>query len=128
MINRRKFVGIAAGAGASIALSPELLRAIQKSGGTLIQRAIPSSGEKLPVIGLTLANHASCADAAALKEVIKTLVDNGGRVLDTFHGNTNSDQITATLVSELGVQNKLFWSSRVSPPGPPQPGAAAARA
>jgi diketogulonate reductase-like aldo/keto reductase len=128
MINRRKFVGIAAGAGASLALSPELLRALQQQGGKLIQRAIPSSGEMLPVVGLTLANHASCADRAALKEVLKTLVDNGGRVLDTFHGNDNSDQITATLASELGIHSKLFWSSRVSPPGPPQPRAAAARA
>ena len=128
MINRRKFVGIAAGAGASLVLSPQLLRGLQLQQGKLILRAIPSSGEKLPVVGLTLANHASCAEKEALKEVLKTLVDNGGRVLDTFHGDGKADQITATLASELGIQSKLFWSSRVSPPGPPQPGAPAARA
>ncbi|HEX6574638.1 MAG TPA: aldo/keto reductase [Gemmatimonadaceae bacterium] len=128
MINRRQFVGIAAGAGTSLVLTPQLLRALQQLDGTLIQRAIPSSGEKLPVIGLTLANHASCADQAALKEVLKALVDNGGRLLDTFHGNTQSDEITAKLATELGIQNKLFWSARVSPPGPPQPGPASARA
>ena len=49
-INRREFLGITAGAGASLALTPELLRALQQSGGKLIQRAIPSSGEMLPVI------------------------------------------------------------------------------
>ena len=38
------------GAGAALALTPELLRAHQQSAGTLIQRAIPSSGEMLPVI------------------------------------------------------------------------------
>jgi len=134
MIDRRKFLGITAGAGASLALSPELLRALQRSGtlqraaGSLIERAIPSSGEMLPVVGLTLANHASCAEQAALKEVLKTLVDNGGRVLDTYHGNAKSDEITATLAAELGLQDKLFWSSRVSPPGPPQPGTAVAKA
>ena len=128
MINRRKFLSVSAGAGAALAISPQLLRGLQLQSGNLILRAIPSSGEKLPVVGLTLANHASCADRAALKEVLKTLVDNGGKLLDTFHGNDNSDQITATLASELGIQNKLFWSSRVSPPGPPQPGAAPARA
>ena len=42
MINRREFLGITAGAGAALALTPELLRASQQSGGTLIQRAIPS--------------------------------------------------------------------------------------
>lgn len=128
MINRREFFGIAAGAGAALTLTPELLHALRHSGQNLIQRAIPSTGEMLPVIGLTLANHASCADHAALREVLTSLVDNGGRFLDTFHGNSNSDEITATLASQLGIQNKLFWSSRVSPPGPPQPGAAAAQA
>ena len=57
MINRREFLGITLGAGAALALTPELLRALQQSGGKLIQRAIPSSGEMLPVIGLAFANH-----------------------------------------------------------------------
>jgi hypothetical protein len=53
MINRREFFGITAGAGASLALTPELLRAlesVEQPGGKLLQRAIPSSGEMLPVI------------------------------------------------------------------------------
>lgn len=49
MIDRRGFFGIAAGAGAGLALTPQLLRAFQQSGGTLIQRSIPSTGEMLPV-------------------------------------------------------------------------------
>ena len=59
MIDRRKFLGMAAGAGASLALTPSLLRALHRSAGglvesagTLIQRAIPSSGELLHVVGL----------------------------------------------------------------------------
>ena len=133
MINRRKFLGMTAGAGAGLALTPELLRALRipaglLPAGTLIERVIPSSGEKLPVIGLTLANHASCTDHAVLKEVLKTLVDNGGRLLDTYHANGQSEQIAATLVNELGLQRKFFWSGRVSPPGPPQPGADVAKA
>jgi hypothetical protein len=50
MIDRRQFLGVAAGAGAMLAFTPELLRALQQSGGKLIQRAIPSTGEMLPVI------------------------------------------------------------------------------
>ena len=53
MVNRRDFFGITLGAGAALALTPELLRALQQPGGKLIQRAIPSSGEMLPVIGLS---------------------------------------------------------------------------
>ena len=115
------------GAGASLALTPELLRAFQQSGAKLMQRAIPSSGEMLPVIGLHFGNPAP-PDHAALKEVLKTLIDNGGRFLDTVHGNSPTEEVTATIATELGVQDKIFWSSRASPAGPPQPGPAAAAA
>ena len=131
MVDRRKFIEIAAGAGASLALTPQLLRALQQSGGTLIQRAIPSTGEMLPVIGLSFSNHPACADHAALKDVLKTMVDNGGRVYDAMHGNASAEEFHASVANQLGVHNKVFWSTRGTPPGdgsPPKPGAATVRA
>src|SRR3954471_5083485 len=116
MIDRRKFLGIAAGAGASLALSPQLLRALQQQqGGKLIQRAIPSSGEMLPALGLSFSNHPGCADHAALKEVLKTFADNGGRVYDVMHVNPAAEQFHITAARELGIQKKLFWSTRGTP-------------
>jgi aryl-alcohol dehydrogenase-like predicted oxidoreductase len=132
MINRRDFFGITVGAGATLALTPQLLRALQQQSGKLIQRAIPSSGEMLPVVGLSFSNHVSCADPAALREVFKTFVDSGGRVFDAMHGNAASEQFHAAVANELGVQNKLFWSTKGmvpgGPGGPPQPGAATVNA
>jgi aryl-alcohol dehydrogenase-like predicted oxidoreductase len=132
MLDRRTFLGMAAGAGASLALPPQLLRALQPAGLTLIQRAIPSSGEMLPVIGLSFSNHPACADHSALKEILKTLVDNGGRVFDAMHGNPTAERFHASVASELGVQNKVFWSTRGTAPGgpggPPEPGPAAVKA
>jgi hypothetical protein len=94
MIDRRSFLGIAAGAGAGLAVTPELLRAFHQAGGSLIhqggkliQRAIPSTGEMLPIVGLGFSNHAGCADPAALKEVLKTFSENGGRFFDTNFAN-----------------------------------------
>lgn len=115
MVNRRDFLGITAGAGAALALTPQLLRALQQTGGTLIRRAIPSSGEMLPVVGLSFSNHPACADHAALKQVLKTMVDNGGRVFDAMHGNGSAEQFHATVANDLGVQNKVFWSTRGTP-------------
>ena len=133
MINRRKFVGMAAGAGASLALSPGLLRALQlQQGGKLIQRAIPSSGEKLPAVGLSFSNHPSCADHAALKEITRVFFENGGRVFDAMHGGASSEQFHADVANELGIQNKLFWSIRgtagAGPSGPPQLGPGSVKA
>ena len=127
MISRREFVGMSLGAGAALALPPELLRALPQSGGTLVQRAIPSSGERLPVIGLHFGNPAP-PDHAALKEVLETLVANGGRFLDTVHGNSPTEEVTATIATELRVHDKIFWGSRAFPAGPPPPGPAAAAA
>ena len=122
MIDRRKFLGIAAGAGATLALTPELLRALQQSGGKLLQRAIPSSGEMLPVVGLTFANHSGCADPAALKEVLNTFVDNGGKVFDSGHASDpRSESATNAIVNELGIQKRVFLSCRGLPVGGPPP-------
>jgi diketogulonate reductase-like aldo/keto reductase len=120
MVNRREFLSIAAGTGAALTLPPHLLRALQPPAATLIQRAIPSTGEMLPVIGLGFANHASCADPAALKEVLRTFVDNGGRVFDTQHGSQASQQFHATVANELGIQNEIFLGLQgyASPTGP----------
>ncbi len=127
MINRREFLGITLGAAATLALTPRLLRAAQQSGGTLMQRAILSSGELLPVIGLGRGNDS--VDPAAFKEVLRTFIDNGGRVLDTVHDTIGvGEQVAATIANELGVQNKVFWSLRGTVPGPPKPGSAGLKA
>src|SRR5215203_1335394 len=130
MVNRREFLSVGVGAGVTLSLTPRLLRALEQQSGKLIQRAIPTTGSISPDDGLSFSNHVSCADHAALREVFKTFVDRGGKVLDAMHGNAASEQFHATIANELGVQNKLFWSTkgmRVTD-GPPQPGAATVNA
>jgi aryl-alcohol dehydrogenase-like predicted oxidoreductase len=113
-VNRREFLGTALGAGAALALTPQLLRAFEQS-GALIQRAIPSSGEKLPAVGLSFSNHPGCADHAVLTQVLKAFADAGGRVYDAMHVSPTSEQFHITAATELGIQNKLFWSTRGTP-------------
>lgn len=127
-ISRREFIGTSFGAGVTLTITPELLGAFRQPGGQLIQRAIPSSGEMLPVIGVQFGNSNSL-DPAALKEVLKALVDNGGRFLDTMHQSVPGvEDLTGTVVTELGLQDKLFLGLRALPSGPPQPGAATPKA
>ncbi len=110
-------------AGAALAISSQLLSA-QGLSGKLIERAIPSTGEKLPAIGLAFSNHPSCADKGALKEVVKTFADNGGRYYDATLGNAANQQFHIAAANELGVANKLFWSTTAFIPGPSSSGPA----
>jgi aryl-alcohol dehydrogenase-like predicted oxidoreductase len=88
----------------------------------------------LPVIGLgssaTFGNVAQSADHAALKDVLRTLVDNGARVLDTApaYGGGSSEQVAGALANELGIQKKIFWATKVNVAGFPQPGVASSNA
>jgi aryl-alcohol dehydrogenase-like predicted oxidoreductase len=102
---------LTAGAGASLVLTPQFLHALQQQSGKLIHRAIPSSGEMLPIIGLGRGNDS--VDRAAFKEVLKTLVDNGGKVVDTVHDTDGEgEEVAAATANELGLQNRIFWSLR----------------
>ena len=125
MINRREFFGIAAGAALALDLTPQLLGALQESRGKLIQRAIPSSGEMLPVIGLGR-GWSKTVDEAAVRETLKMLIDNGGKVVDTVHGGPPVRELAGSIAKELGIQDKIFWSTGLIVQGgpPPAPGAA----
>jgi aryl-alcohol dehydrogenase-like predicted oxidoreductase len=132
MINRREFLGATLGAGAALSLSPEFLRALQQSSGRLIQRAIPSSGEMVPVISFAPRptvrvsgpgpTQPAPTDVPAAREVLKTFLDNGGKVVDVLHGGPIAENAARTAASELGIQDKLFWTTPLSVNAPTMPG------
>src|SRR5262245_41943172 len=145
MISRREFLGTSLGAGAALALAPELLRAQRASAGSLIQRAIPSSGEMLPVISFSPRPTATPApgpiqslptDLPAAREVVKAFLNNGGKVVDVMHGGPIGENASRTAATELGIQDKFLWTTPlVGPPpapsdapSPPKADAAAVRA
>ena len=119
MISRRHFIGTSLGAGAALALTPELLRAFQQSAGKLIQRAIPSSGELLPAISFSPREE---ADEAAMKEILKTFLSNGGKVVDVLHGGPVGEQEARTAATALGLTDKFFWTTPMQTAGPGMPG------
>lgn len=119
MINRRDFLGISAGAGAALGLTPALLQALEQ--GQLITRAIPSSGQRIPVIGLgssaTFSQVARTEDVTALKAVFQVMADKGATVFDTAPGYGASEETAARLVNEMGIADKMFWATKVNVAG-----------
>ena len=84
----------------------------------VITRAIPSTGEKIPVIGLgssaTFAQVARSEDVSALKEVLKALVENGGTVFDTAPGYGASEEVAGRVAKEAGISDNIFWATKVN--------------
>ncbi|HEX5010162.1 MAG TPA: aldo/keto reductase [Planctomycetota bacterium] len=118
MFSRRECLRLSLGAGAALALTPQLVRALQQQGGKLMQRPIPSTGELLPVISY----GPRVTDGAAIKEILQTLADNGGRVVDVLHGGPAGEQAARTAASELGIQDTFFWTTPLSVSIPVLPG------
>jgi aryl-alcohol dehydrogenase-like predicted oxidoreductase len=113
MTTRREWLRMA-GAGGLAALAPRLARGAD----SLITRAIPSTGERLPIIGLgssaTFAQVARSDDVAALRAVMERLVALGGRVFDTAPAYGASEEVAGRIAQELGIAARLFWATKLN--------------
>lgn len=116
MLTRRDYLKNTALIGAACALPSGLLRAFESA--DLITRAIPGTGEKLPIVGLgssaTFRTVAQSEDVTALAEVMKTLVDNGGTVFDTAPSYGASEEVSGQIVHDAGMTDKVFWATKVN--------------
>ena len=132
MINRRDLLKYSAAAGTAMTVPAGTLLALQR--GELLQRPIPGSGEMLPMMGLgssaTFSRLAGEAQVEPLREVLRTMVDNGGTVFDTAPSYGDSEEVAAEIVNDLGIENDVFWATKVNvvPRGGTAADPAAARA
>lgn len=119
MTTRRKCLKYAALAGTASMITPALLHALES--GKLITRVIPTSGEKLPIVGLgssaTFSSVAGGNDVSALKAVFDVLLENGGSVFDTAPAYGESEAVAGRIVQELNAGEKVFWATKVNVAG-----------
>ena len=80
-------------------------------------RAIPSSGEKLSAMGLgtyrTFNVGTNARARTAIKEVLRDFVALGGSVIDSSPMYGRAESMVGDLAAELGVQDKLFYATKV---------------
>jgi aryl-alcohol dehydrogenase-like predicted oxidoreductase len=123
MASRRDWLSMTAGAVAGLGLNPRVLEALQGlQSEPLIQRAIPKTGELLPVVGLGSANTFS--DMAleesrreaydTISAVLEALVDGGGTVFDTAYGYGASEQVAGQVAQDLGIADRIWWATKVN--------------
>ena len=84
---------------------------------TLLQRAIPSSGEQVPVVGLgTWKTFDAGGDAAqrdALGEVLRRFVDGGGSLVDSSPMYGSAEEVVGELVERLALRDRLLLATKV---------------
>ena len=116
MLTRRDWLRTTAAAGAVASLNPRILSALQ--GQELITRAVPSSGEQLPIIGLgssaTFRRMAGSDDVSGLREVLKTFTEHGAKVFDTAPSYGDSEEVAGEIATEQGITDQIFWATKVN--------------
>ncbi len=83
-------------------------------------RAIPSTGEMLPVVGLgssKVVSQVSTNGPEALAAVLRALVANGGSVVDTWPRNPENDAGFGQVTSEPDLRDSLFITTKIDQTG-----------
>src|SRR5947209_19896352 len=106
-ITRREAARIIGASTAGLLFSPSPMSAASKS-STILTRAIPSSGEKLPVIGLgtwrTFDVDLTTDNRRQLEEVLSLFVKLGGRVIDSSPMYGRAEQAIGDLIASLRIR------------------------
>ena len=115
-LSRRTVIQAGIAAGVTGALSGSLVstQAWAAAPAAPILRTIPSSGEKIPVIGIGTNAFSVTApeELAALKAVLKEMPGLGGAVIDTARGYGSSEEVIGRLLAELGNRDKFFVATK----------------
>lgn len=86
-------------------------------GAALEKRAIPSSGEMLPVIGLGTSRvfdvGESSQDRLFPREVVRLLVEGGGTLIDSSPMYGNAETVSGDVAHSLQLTDEIFWATKV---------------
>ncbi|MGW8265842.1 MAG: aldo/keto reductase [Longimicrobiales bacterium] len=120
LYSRRDVLKLGVGAGAALALGRDILGAstLPLQEGQLL-KTIPSSGERIPAVGLGTASSFSRAartpeEHAELLEVIRLFTDLGGTLIDTAPTYGSSEVVLGELIREVGNADKIFMATKIS--------------
>ncbi|MFW6090066.1 MAG: aldo/keto reductase [Gemmatimonadota bacterium] len=147
MISRREWIRLTAGAGVAVTLGGcegsggeaaggggEAAEGAGNGAGTgsagpgpgdMILRTIPSSGDRIPVVGLggrwisADASPEELADHRAVLNALAADAEGAGRVFDTAtgYGGGGSETYAGEWAEEDGIADDIFWATKVNAAG-----------
>lgn len=117
-MTRREATRLITGAAGALLLPVDRAQAQAKTESlAMLARTIPSSGEKLPVIGLgtwqAFDVDLSTDNRTQFEDVISLFVKLGGRVIDTSPMYGRAEAVIGELMAALGVRDKVFLATKV---------------
>jgi aryl-alcohol dehydrogenase-like predicted oxidoreductase len=82
----------------------------------LITRAIPATGERLPVIGLGTNNYSvtSSEDLGVRREVLQHMPKLGGMLIDTAPAYGRSEEVLGELIQQLNNRDQFFVATKAT--------------
>lgn len=111
-VTRREFNKTALAAGGALALGSSGALAIPEN---INRKAIPSSGEEIPIIGLGTNRYgvgSSEAVRAPLIAALKRFSELGGTVIDTAPSYRSSESVLGDLITDLDIRDDLFVATK----------------
>jgi aryl-alcohol dehydrogenase-like predicted oxidoreductase len=86
--------------------------------GLALLRAIPSSGERLPAVGLGTDEILVDDEATRQKAtaVLQALVGNGGSLIDTASSYGEAESVLGDVIASAGLREKLFIATKLEVP------------
>jgi diketogulonate reductase-like aldo/keto reductase len=115
--SRRHIIKVAGQASLALWAYPLIGNVFNSKEMKMLQRAIPASGEKLPVIGLGSWLQFDVGTASderqPLMEVLKLMLEKGGKVIDASPMYGNAEQVIGDLTTASGVADKYFYATKV---------------
>lgn len=139
MATRRKFLSDTAWSAAALALMPVAACSQERplpaaplqpatparpgdppapAAGALLMRRIPATGETLPAIGVGTSGSyevpAGSPEFAALRDVLETFFEGGGRVIDTSPNYSNAEDVVGALLAEGGWRERCFLATKLA--------------
>ncbi|HEY2378593.1 MAG TPA: aldo/keto reductase [Gemmatimonadaceae bacterium] len=115
-LSRRDALKIGVGVGLAVTLDRIDLFAASSRLAPLIEKPIPSTGEKIPVIGMGTARYFD-AITPELREVIKRFPELGGKVIDLSPSYSNAESVVGDIIAELKNRPSYFLATKVTSPG-----------
>jgi aryl-alcohol dehydrogenase-like predicted oxidoreductase len=111
-LDRRRVLAVGLAASALAMVRP----ARAQEDKPLLTRAIPHSGEQLPIVGLGTAVSFPSADKSkqeALKKVIDALTAGGGKLIDTASVYGNAETVIGDILDAGKMRERVFLATKI---------------